>query len=649
MSDLQFIEKTLAQAAQRRRVERALRGFWQGLFVGVIICIIALAVYKLAPVPRWTLAAAATAGIVSAITGLIIGGWRKTSLPEMARWVDVRENLQERLSTALELSKTDASGFQNWKELIVTDAASHAKDIDPRKLVKFRMPAVSRWALALVALAVGLGFVPEYRSKAYLQKKSDDQIIKEAGQKLVELTKQSLKQRPPVMETTQKAMDAVGELGDQLSKKPMTRSEALKDLAKVSDQLKDQMGEMGKDPALKRLEQAARSKGGDTTPEMARLQKQIADTQKQLGDPTGSPEDMDKLNKELNKLSEAAKAAADKNNGKLSDADKQNLSKSLAALSKQAQEMGMQTPNLDHAMDALAANQTDMMLKDLQQATFDLEKTKEMAKSLQQMQQQMDKLGKNLGEQLKNGQPEEAQNTLQKMIDQLKSSKLSQEQLAKISDEVSKALDPASKYGKVSDHLKSALEKMQQGQKPQAAESLAAASKELDKLMQEMGDAQSLSAELDALNKAQLSVGTCQSWGNGQCNKPGLGKGGKPGKGVGQWADDEAGWGFQPQMTDHWDNTGAVRPDAKPRGLTDRGDPELNDALTPTKVKGQFTPGGQMPSITLKGVSIKGQSKVAFEEAAVAAQADAQSALSQEKVPRAYQGSVKDYFDDLKK
>jgi hypothetical protein len=56
-----------------------------------------------------------------------------------------------------------------------------------------------------------------------------------------------------------------------------------------------------------------------------------------------------------------------------------------------------------------------------------------------------------------------------------------------------------------------------------------------------------------------------------------------------------------------------------------------------------------MPSITLKGVSIKGQSKVAYEESATAAQSDAQSALSQEKVPRAYQGAVRDYFDDLKK
>ncbi len=56
-----------------------------------------------------------------------------------------------------------------------------------------------------------------------------------------------------------------------------------------------------------------------------------------------------------------------------------------------------------------------------------------------------------------------------------------------------------------------------------------------------------------------------------------------------------------------------------------------------------------MPSITLKGVSIKGQSNVKYEEAVTAAQTEAQSALSQEKVPRAYKGSVRDYFDDLKK
>ncbi len=52
-------------------------------------------------------------------------------------------------------------------------------------------------------------------------------------------------------------------------------------------------------PAMKRMEQAARSRSGDTSPDAARLQKQMEETQKQLGNPTGTPEDTDKLNKEL--------------------------------------------------------------------------------------------------------------------------------------------------------------------------------------------------------------------------------------------------------------------------------------------------------------------------------------------------------------
>ena len=86
-----------------------------------------------------------------------------------------------------------------------------------------------------------------------------------------------------------------------------------------------------------------------------------------------------------------------------------------------------------------------------------------------------------------------------------------------------------------------------------------------------------------------------------------------------------------------------------PRGVSDRGDGQLADSLVPTKVKGQINPGGPMPSITLKGVSIKGQSRVDYTEMTTSAQSEAQAALSQEQVPRAYQGAVRDYFDDLKK
>jgi hypothetical protein len=369
--------------------------------------------------------------------------------------------------------------------------------------------------------------------------------------------------------------------------------------------------------------------------------------QKQMGTPTGNPDALDKLKKDLEKLQETAKGMASKNTPG-SDADRQKLSESLSALSKQMQDMGLQLPQLDEAIQALEANQTDLVLKDLEASLTDLEKMRDMAKSLQQLQQQAEKLGKDLAEQLKNGQPELAQATLQKMVAQLKSANLSPDQLQKILQEVSKAVDPAGNYGKVADHLKNASKQMEGGNKPEAAQALAAAAKELGDLMQQMGDAQELMATLDGLNQASMCIGSGQGWGMGTGNKPGYNPFGTgPGGGVGTWGDPNAQW--DGQFSDHWDNSGMERPDQDPQGQADRGEGELSDALKPTKVKGQFKPGGQMPSITLKGVSIKGQSKVAYEEAATAAQSDAQSALSQEKVPRAYQGAVRDYFDDLKK
>jgi predicted nucleic acid-binding Zn-ribbon protein len=648
MSDFQVIESALQRAARRRRWARALRGMWHGLLVGAILSLLLIGATHLPAwfpqLPLWTPIAAALLPLPFMLLGLIIGGWRKPDINQVARWVDGRQRLQERLSTALEVQGQGRP--DRWSELVVNDAAQHIRDFDPRKLMPFSLPKVARWAVVVLAVVAGLGFVPEYRSQKFKQQQAEKQNIKDIGKQLADLTRHSLDKRPPALEPTQKAMEAVGELGDQLTKKAFTRSEALKDLQNMSEKLKDQIKELGKDPALKKLEQAARASNGNDSQNASGLQKQIESLQKQLGTPTGNPEALDKLKKELDKLQEAAKGMADKNSPG-TEAEKQKMAESLSALSKQMQEMGLQMPQIDDAINALAANNPDLVLKDLQAATVDLEKMRDMAKSMQQLQQQMDKMGKDLAEQLKNGQPELAAQTLQKMADQAKSSNLSDEQKQKMMKEVAEAIKPAGNYGKVSEHLQSAAKKMESGDKQGASQSMADAAKELQDLMKQMGDAQQMSAELEALKQASACVGSCQGW--KMANRPGTGKGGKPGGGVGTWADDENGWMYDGQWSDHWDNSGAVRPDTDGRGQTDRGEGELSDALKPTKVKGQFSPGGQMPSITLKGVSIKGTSKVDYEAAAAAAQSDAQSALSQEKVPRAYQGSVRDYFDDLKK
>src|ERR1051325_2930996 len=216
MSELQHIETALQGAARRRRLVRAINGFWAGLAVGGIVLLLALAVYKLFPIPHWFLTAAGITGAACLLAGCVIGGWRKESLGDTARCVDDRQHLQERLSTALEVAALPT--VAEWKNLLVADAARHARGLDPRQIFPWRFPKAGRWALLLAALCAGLGFVPEYRSKAYVQKQTDATVIRDAGTNLVQLTRQSLQQHKPALEPTQKALETVSELGEKLTK-----------------------------------------------------------------------------------------------------------------------------------------------------------------------------------------------------------------------------------------------------------------------------------------------------------------------------------------------------------------------------------------------------------------------------------------------
>src|SRR5436309_13611466 len=163
MGEMFLIEGALKRAARRRRYVAAWGGFWKGLLFGAILWLTTYGVFKLYPIPKLALVISAwTAGaIVSAMT--LIGCFKRQSLIETARWVDNRQRLKERLSTALELS--NLNGMSEWKDLVVRDAADHAKAIDPRKLLPFSWPGLAKWAVLLVLLGVGLGFVPDYRSK----------------------------------------------------------------------------------------------------------------------------------------------------------------------------------------------------------------------------------------------------------------------------------------------------------------------------------------------------------------------------------------------------------------------------------------------------------------------------------------------------
>lgn len=508
MSELQAIEAALVRAVRRRRLQRAWVNSWRGVFIGALLWLVALSVYKLAPVPFIILPLAGIAGGVCVVAGFLYGWFHRPTIAQTARWLDEKQNLQQRLSTALEMAEGNRD--ENWRKLLISDAAKFVAKFDPRKLIPFQLPRISRWSLLILAICAGLGFVPEYRSKAYLDKKQDAEVIKNVGDKLVELTKQNLQRRTPVMEPVHKAVENVEKVGLQLSKNPLTRSDALKDLAKVQEQLKSQMKELAKSPAYKALERSARNenKGGNTLPD---LQKKIDALQKSLGD-KAKADSMDKLNQKMQEAQKAAAAMPNDSSAQASAA-KAQMEKMLSDLNKEAKEMGQSIPNLDAAIEALKKGETENFAKDMDAATTDMEKLNEMAKSLDAMQKQAAEMGKDLPEQLSRGQAEAAQQSLQKMIDQLKSGNLSKEDAQKMLNEVSRSIDPASPYGKAAEFLKQATKEMQNGQKSEAAQSLASASKELQNAMEQMQDAQSMMASLDALNKAETAIASRKAFG----------------------------------------------------------------------------------------------------------------------------------------
>jgi hypothetical protein len=641
VSQLDSIQNALALASTRRRWLRGWNGLWRGLLAGAVVWLLALAAFKLAPISPTILLDAAALAVLLTLGGFLRGWFRKPTLEQTARWVDDNQRLQERLSTALELGKSGAS--ENWCALIVADAARFAAKLDARKLIPFHLPRATRWALAVLALGAGLGFLPEYRTGAYLQKQQDAQAVKAAGKILIDITRRSLDRHDPLLPPTERSLQAVQELGLKMDKVSLSRSDALKDLANVSEQIKTQQKDMGQQiPALNNLEKNARE--SSRSPSAAGAQKEMESLQKTLGKSANSPDALEKLAKDLQDAQKAL-AAMPRGDSPGADAARQQLGQSLSDLASQARELGQPLPDLDKAISDLQSSRMDNLYLDMNAATTDLNKLKEMAQALQKLQQQNDHPGKDLPEQLEFGQTDAAQGSLKKMTDQLKSGSITPDQMARTLDEVARSIVPAAPYGKAADLLKQAAAQLRGDQKPGAAQSLAAASKELEKVASEMQDAKALSASLAALQKAEACLGDCRGSRPGASNKlkAGTGKNG----GVGGWTPDDS--TLYPEMSASWDNTGVVRPDTDPRGLTDRGDPQLAENLNPTKFKGQLQPGGPMPSITLKGVSIKGQSSVAFQQAAAAAQGDAQSALNQDQVPRAYQGAVKSYFDDIKK
>ena len=616
---------------------------WLGLWIGVCLWLVAIVAYKLMPVSESIVFWVVITGLALPLAGLAVGLAKRFAARDTARWLDQETGLKERLSTAVELTESDAKNSE-WSNLVIRDAARAASEIEPKKLLPLRLPALCNWILMVLIACFALGFVPEHRSKAYLDQQRDNANIEEVGTHLENLTKWQGKENQPHFDPTEKALESVQDLGREFQKGELLRDEALAKLTSLAEQLRDEAKKLAQAQAIKKLQQAAHTPAGASQPSPAEMQKQMAELEESLGDAKDAkPKQFNEMKSKLDAIKDAAAGLPDADSPEGKQA-RQELAQSLADLANMAQKMGLEMPDLENAMLALKDSDIDQFLKNMEFSAQDLEKMAALSKALQNLEMQMAEVGKDLAEQLEKGQVPAALQSLEKMMSQLDSSQLTDKELEKMIEELQQALDPAENYGECSQCLSEAKDQAMSGNKSGASKSLAKAKEELKKMMQQMADAQNLMQSLENLERAQMAVGNCQSF--GMCRKPGVAPSDTPGAGVGMWGNDS--YQLTPEQTSQrWDNSGFNRPDVDPRSHTERGN-KIPDNMVASRVKGQINPKGQMPSITLRGVSIKGNSKVQFQEAVSAAQSDARNALNQDKVPRAYRDSVRDYFDDLK-
>ncbi|MBL9134695.1 MAG: hypothetical protein JNK85_02455 [Verrucomicrobiales bacterium] len=655
MNELSVLRHAVRRTGSRRRLELGLLGLWNGLAVGTLIWLGVVALHKIAPIPpEWP-----EFGWVLCLFGAAAGfAWgARHPVPDLlaARLLESRQPLQQRLSTALQIA--DRSPQHAWVPLLVADASRSLQGFDLARVLPLRLPRVARLLPLALAAVIGLGFVPEYRSANYLRAQREAALVRDAGKKMAELIRREVQRREPFQEPIRDALNTTAALAERLSEATLTKADALQDLASAAKRLEEEARQLEADPSLRRLQQAARSPSpaGSQSGAHSALKKQLEKLQQNPA--AASPEALEKLAEQLSKAQKLAAAAQGANPS--ADAQK-SLADALQQLAQNSSQLGANLGGLSEALEAMKNLDFDRVLKDLNMAGADLEKLRDMAQKMADMQQSMAELGKDLAEQLDRGQAEAAAQTLERMAKQLADASLTADQQRQVMEEVSKALQPAGDYGKVADLLKQAGENMAGKSNAQASQQLADAASELRKLAQQAQDAQQLAEMLNALKDAQLALASGKLWQpGGMCrggacsgcaqhpgNRISWGKGGRPGQGVGTWADEND-WLYYPEISERWDNSGIQRPDMAARGHTDRGEGQLSANALPTKLRGQFNP-GPMPSITLKGVSIKGESTVGYQQAVDAAQSAAQSALNQDQVPRAYRNAVKGYFDDLK-
>ncbi|MCW5937765.1 MAG: hypothetical protein KIT11_10730 [Fimbriimonadaceae bacterium] len=572
---------------------------WIGLGVGLCAGALAAGVWagldwlRIAYADLASLGALAGAG---AVLGAVVGASWKLDRAALARSLDRRAGLQDRLGTAAAVPSGEFGEAQRGEAEGCLEGAS------PAKLYPIRG---TRWHGLALALAVAstalflLGNSPLARGPKTEEERKE---LAAMGEKVRRIAKPLL-QKQDVLDQNPDARNAAKELDRfamELEHGKLNREEALR---KAND-LAAQAEKAVKDEAQKAQETLAKGESVLSKWEKAQLDKAGLDAQ-----------DLEKL-----KLGDSEKellARTMKEQGFQSPPSKFNA-KDLArmGLDREAETLANLTPQQVEALQKTLAERQQRIQKEIDR--IDAMTPEERAKHMKELEA--------LKKQLE---------TASKLMDALK-----------LSDKARKALEElanspeAKQLREMMEKMAEKAQQMQQGQPP-SKEEIEKMQKALEALAGQLQDPQlkqevleQMRKTLEALKKGDISMEAAMAMMAAMGLGPGNNSGQNSGDGNGENGD--GGTGSQ----DVFQNTGRVNKSDKEMETKGKG--------SSTAVKGQWGEKGQEWTLEVKApTKVGSRSSVPYRQVLPSYRKAAEKAMNTDKIPREQEKRVREYFDSL--
>lgn len=311
-----FARRARARQGLVRAVEVSLRVLFYALLIALAALVASKCLGWTVPVREGAIALVSTI----AAAGVIALFFPRRHLLETAAEVDLRAGWKERLSSALALPAVT----RPMEQALVEDVRTRLQEHKPSRLFPFRAPRELKFSPVVAVLIAAVSYlVPQLDLMGYVarekQKKQDKEDISLAIEKLERRKKELGKSDKPT-DKVKNAIKKIDALASEFEKHPpQDRKDALAQISKLSDELKDLKDELSKSAALaEKIQKAAGDKGGESGElgkllregKFAEAVQQLAKMRNALQEGKLTPAEREKLRKELEALAE--KMAKDK-------------------------------------------------------------------------------------------------------------------------------------------------------------------------------------------------------------------------------------------------------------------------------------------------------------------------------------------------